>query len=377
MRSDHIDRLSEWLLKGDDVESEARSALGLELPNLRLLEQVILDDLQATPPFGISWWDSSMDPAHRILISDQLYCCARSVSENLTEAGLHRLEFLNWRDRQNDLISIEGKNGPIPPRSRCENALPALTDQMTTLHVAGVARALSSALDCLAGTIVAVIALPMEVLTAGFNRVRHHLKGVRKKNSSSRTDNERRHADFSDWLEDSIAQSGPLGWVEWLLDYRNMLVHRGRRIQMGQIIPSEVLGPDGLPARAIQITHLPRDPGRSDVQVLRDLDSLDGVLLSEDAGTTIDELVKSASSLAEAIAMELHRSWTWRRGHPSSMVQPLEQWRERGHAVEFSGFKAREFNLAFSDGLVQMHPIMAKRLRAAAVGRHQESPSTG
>ena len=49
MRSNYIDRLSEWSLKGDDVESEARSALGLALPNLRLLERAILDDLRETP----------------------------------------------------------------------------------------------------------------------------------------------------------------------------------------------------------------------------------------------------------------------------------------------------------------------------------------
>ena len=368
MKSDRFDHLSESSIKGDDVEFEARSALGLVLPNLRLLERAILDDLQESPPFGISWWDSSMEPAHRILVSDQLYCCATSVSENLSEAGLHRLEFLHWRDQENALISIDWVNGlPMPKRSPCNNALQALTSQMTTLHVAGVARALSSALDCLAGTIVAMIALPLEVLTASFNRVRNHLKDIHEKDLSSRTANERRHADFSRKFEESIAQSGPIGWVEWLLDYRNMLVHRGRRIQMGQIVPSEVLGHDGLPARPIQITHLPRDPGRSDVQVLRDLDGLDRFLLAEDVGTTLNGLIESTSDLAEAVAKELYRTWTWRRKHPKSMVQPREQWRERDPATEFSGYEQLEFDLRFSNGLVQMHPIMAKRLRAAAV----------
>ena len=146
-----------------------------------------------------------------------------------------------------------------------------------------------------------------------------------------------------------------------------MVVHRGRCIQMGQIVPSEVLGPDGLPARLIQITHLPRDPRRSDVQVLRDLDGLDRVLLAEDVGMTFNGLIESTSNLAEVFAKELYRIWTWRRKHPKSMVQPREQWRERDPATEFSGYKQREFELRFSNGLVQMHPIMAKRLRAAAV----------
>ena len=99
MKSDRFDHLSASSIKGDDVEFEARSALGLVLPNLRLLERAILNDLQESPPFGISWWDSSMEPTHRIVVSDQLYCCATSVSENLSEAGLHRLEFLHWRDQ--------------------------------------------------------------------------------------------------------------------------------------------------------------------------------------------------------------------------------------------------------------------------------------
>ena len=367
MNSGHIDRLSDWSLKGDDPEFEARSALGLELQNLRLLERAILDDLQVAPPFGISWWDSSTDPAHRILISDQLYCCATGISENLTEAGLHRLEFLNWRDRENDLISIEWENGPRPKRARLDNALQALTHQMTTLHIAGVARALSSALDCLAGTIVAIIALPLPVLTTGFKSVRRHLAENCSKDSSSRSDNKHPTAHFSEDFERLIAQSGPQGWVDWLLDYRNMLVHRGRRIQIGQLVPSDVLGPDGLPARPMQVTHLPRDPGQSDVQALRDLDGLNGVLLAEDVGTTIDELIKRASSLAEVVAEELHRIWTRRRNSPDSTRQPREQWQEKDRAVEFSGFKPREFNLEFSTSTVLMNPILAKRLRAAAV----------
>ena len=368
MKSNYFDHLSACSLESDDWEFEARSALGLVLPNLRDLEQAILNDLHESPPFGIFWWDSRMNPAHRILISDQLYTCVTSVSENLTEAGLHWLEFLNSRDRENSLISIDWENGqPLPKRSRPENALQALTSQMTTLHVTGVARALSSALDCLAATIVAIIAMPLEILTAGFKRVRQHLEKIRKKDVSSLTEHENRHAEFSEKFEESIVQSGPLGWVDWLLDYRNMLVHRGRRIQIGQIVPSEVLDSKCFPARPLQITHLPRDPKRSDVQVLRDLEGLDKTLLTEDAGTTLKGLIKSTSNLAEAIAKELDRFWTWRRNHPNAMVQPTKQWQESNSATEFSGYKPGEFSLAFSSSLAQLHPDLAKRLRAAAV----------
>ena len=308
-----------------------------------------------------------MEVARRILISDQLYACAMSISENLTEARLHHLQFLDWRDRDSALISIEFENGiPIPRKARCENTLEALTPRLVTLHVAGVTRSLSSALDCLAGVVVVIIALPSNVLRSSFTRLRSDLSRMLKKDESLLTDYEKIHAGFAQLLEKSIAQLGPKGWVEWLLNYRNMLVHRGRRIQMGQIVPLDIVTPDGIPVPK-QIIHLPLDPGRSDVEVLRNLNGLDSALLAEDAGTTLGGLISSASGLVEVIAKELHSIWTWRRGDPRRMTQPQEQWLESVTTSEFEGYQPGEFDISFRQGLAQAHPIMARRLRAAAV----------
>ena len=369
MKPDYLNSLSGYSLVGidsDDVEFESISKLGLALPNLRCLERAVLGDLRESPPYGISQWDSSLDAEHRIFIRDQLYACTESISSNLSEAGLHRLEFLNWSERENALFSIELVNGerrPIGPQSN--NALQALTPRMTLLHMAGVTRALSSALDCLAGTIVGIIALPSDILKADFKRVRGDLEKIRKRNEFN--ENTQRLADFSEMLEKSIVQSGPGGWIEWLLDYRNMLVHRGRRLQMGQLVPSNVLGPDGLPARAQRITHLPCDPGRSDAEVFRGLVDINHALLREDVRTTLDGLIKSTSGLIEAVAVELYRTWKWRRQYSNAIVQPKEQWQKKTYASQFLGYKPGEFNLSLSDSIAQMHPTLVKRLRAAEV----------
>ena len=369
MKPDYLDRLSEYSLKGidaDNAQFEARSALGLTLSNLRRLERAVLGDLRESPSYGISCWDSSLDPKHRIFIRDQLYACTESISSNLSEAGLHRLEFLNWSERENALFSVELVNGePRPIGPQCNNILQALTPRMTTLHAAGVTRALSSALDCLAGTIIGIIALPSEILRADFKRVRVDLAKICKRNKLN--ENEQRQADFSEMLEKSIIQSGPGGWIEWLLDYRNMLVHRGRRLQVGQLVPSKVWGPDNLPARPLRITHLPRDPGRSDMEVFRDPAGLEHALLWENIGTTLEGVIKSTSDLVEAVAEELCDIWNWRCQHSKAIVQPKEQWKKPASASQFLGYKPGEFSLNFSNIEAQMHPTLIGRLRAAGI----------
>ena len=281
MKSSDIARLSVSIGEGLDADSETGSALGMALPNLRKLEEAILADLVPSPPYGISWWGPSLRPALRILVSDQLYACTTSVSDNLYEASLHWREFLDWKDRDDELIPVNVESGqPEPGTPERTNPLQVLTPQMKQLHAIGVIRALSSALDCLAGTIVAIVALPTNILRADFKRVQGKLKNARKQEASDRTKAREIQAQLSDTIDSLIDQHGPPGWVRWMLDYRNMLVHRGRRIECGQIVPSRVLSSDGSPARAVRHSYLPRDPARSDVEVLRDPAGLAGALLT-------------------------------------------------------------------------------------------------
>ena len=95
---------------------------------------------------------------------------------------------------------------------------------------------------------------------------------------------------FAQKFEALIAMTGPAGWLDWTLQFRNMLVHRGRRIEIGQFVPRTpvLYGADGQPVPRVRVvTHLARDPSRSDVEVFLDADQPSPPVLTEDAEQTL------------------------------------------------------------------------------------------
>jgi len=245
-------------------------ALGVATPTWQQLETAILDDLATQPPYGISWWAPHPGASRRILISDQLYACTHSTSDNLVEAALHWLEFLDFADRESDRLAyaVKFEKGEFVVKApRRQSPIEDIGVEFVRLHVAGMVRALAGALDCMAGSIIGVVALPTRILRADFGVVRSMLRKIAEKPSG---EGQGVQADFGKKLETMIASNGADGWLDWALAFRNMLVHRGRRIEVGQFVPRQPMlyGPDGKPVPRVRvINHLPRDPGRSDVEV--------------------------------------------------------------------------------------------------------------
>jgi hypothetical protein len=121
--------------------------------------------------YGIGWWAPPPGTSRRILISDQLYACTRSAADNLIEAALHRLEFQDFTAQESDRVAnaLTFQNGePIVKVPRRNSPLEDVGTQLVRLHVAGTVRALSGALDCLAGTIIGVAAIPLSILRSDF-----------------------------------------------------------------------------------------------------------------------------------------------------------------------------------------------------------------
>jgi hypothetical protein len=121
-----------------------------------------------------------------------------------------------------------------------------LCPEFIRIHQAGIIRALASALDYLAGVIIGVAALPLSILKADFGRVRVMLGKIKGTINAGAN----MQAQLAAQLETAIAAAGPQGWLDWTLHFRNMLVHRGRRIELGQFLPIQpvLFGPDGQPA---------------------------------------------------------------------------------------------------------------------------------
>jgi hypothetical protein len=368
MRATDLARLSEpYPEDADPPDSGAGAALGMELPNWRALEADIFTDFAEQPPYGIGWWAPDPGTSRRILIADQLYCCAASVEGNMTEAALHWLEFLDVSDRDSaryaDAVQLEDGR-PTLSAPRPQSPLDQLSPVVVRIHYAGIVRGLASALDCLAGVVIGVAALPVNILLADFARARAKLNRINGPDSEGA----KAQAQLAAQIEANIAAAGPAGWLEWTLDFRNMLIHRGRRLELGQFIPkSPVLyGADAKPVlRARRVNHLPRDPGRSDIEVL--VDNPWTYVLTEDDERTLRGLIKSTQVLLEATARDLIELWDWRRRNTKSLRQPLAQW-PKGRSIQSTGFDG------YAPGTVKFDPkmgisnaVVARRFRAAAL----------
>lgn len=375
MRTSDIDHLAKHYEGDPNAPTPGpAAALGVDTPRWGQLETAVLESMSTHKPYGVAWWAPHPGTSRRILISDQLCACIQSVSSNMIESALHWLEFADWSDRHSDrfvnAVGLE-RGRLVVTAPRPVSPLEELSSHMMRLHAVGCVRALAGALDCVAGTIIGVLALPAPILRADFRNVRGLLN---KTVATASTEGERAQASFAVELERLISSAGPGGWLDWAMDFRNMLVHRGRRIELGQFIPRTptLYGPDGRPVpRARVVNHLPRDPGRSDVEVL--LEPSKSLVLTEDAEQTLDGLLRSTKSLIEGIAQELTQVWNWRRMHPDSLPQPSAQW-PKGPSTEsigFSGYAPGSFK--YSPDMMMTHPVILQRICAAALDDQSRS----
>ena len=374
MRPADIELLSQRCPDGT-VRSTTTRLLGVQTPNWEALERSIFDDFVTEWPYGIGWWAPHPGTSRRILISDQLHACSTSVSTNLIEAGVHWLELLGAVDREDsfqaDAIRIVHGEPQVFPPPRL-TPLESLGPDMVRLHEVGVARALSGALDCAAGTIIGVMALPLSILKAGFVGVQRHFE----RRETGTTEGERRQEQFANHLTETIASVGPAGWLDWVLNFRNMLVHRGRRIEFGQFVRRDpvLVDPSGRPVpRSRVVTHLPLDPDRSDMDVHREPDL--PPVLTEDVRQTLEGSMRSVCALVEALGEQLAAEWEWRKEHPGTLTQPRAQWPRVSDPARpnpqplFEGYAPGSH--AYRPGVFIAHHDTGRRLLAAALMDHQ------
>jgi hypothetical protein len=231
------------------------------------------------------------------------------------------------------------------------------------LHVAGTVRALSAALDCLGGSVIGVLALQFNILKSDLDAARRTLRPLSDDGSAGR----QRQIDARQRIEANIRNAGPEGWLSWVLALRNMLVHRGRRLSMAQLLrrEPELLDRFGRPILRVNVVHqLPRDAGRSDIEVFLDPQS---PVLTEDAVQTIAGIIRSTHTLIEQTADILLEVWRWRRTNPAALPQPREQW-PAGVApqeVIFRGYA--ENSCPYDPSLLTANPVLHRRMIAAAL----------
>ena len=138
----------------------------------------------------------------------------------------------------------------------------------------------------------------------------------------------------------------------------------------GQYLPKDAVlyGPDGgrVP-RTKRVTHLPRDPHRSDIDVFRRSPHV--LVLTEDAAQTLQGLLDSTKNLIENVAKDLTELWFWRRSNQEELLQPEAQWPNLAtkESVEFAGYKPGAVRISPSAAMI-MHPMQARRFHGFRLG---------
>lgn len=366
MLQEDLEKLSKPYPSSDHTSKRDRFAesLGVEILPILDLAQYIFEDL-SVDNYGIGWWKDhkKIGIKKRIFISDYLFQATQSIHTNLKEAKLHLILLSKSSKEQNDFIKngfcIPSGQKPIfthPPRLR---PLDDLHSELCDLHVAGFLRALGSAFDCLSSTIIGVLGLEMNILKADLGSLQVYL------DKKSKNSNEIEKS-FADFFFSTLYSSGPEDWFAWSNDYRNMVVHRGRRLVYNQLIPkprkSLALKKPIFLTEAISM--LPRDPSKTEIEIL--LDNAFEFVLTEKAETTFEGLIKSTVGFIDIIASELIKIWLIRRNQPLLIEQPSKQWiLNRTRRVNFKGYSPN--SVPFKADKIIGNPIMLKRMKSACL----------
>jgi hypothetical protein len=363
MRQEEINKLNEpYATTRDELDRRFEAFIGADIPSAGKLFLEIFHDLDANN-FGISWWRST-PVEERILISDYLYQCAEGIEKNLTEAKIHYLEWADARERQNnrivDGIKFHPNGEPYfkhPPSTAPIDDLP---NKLEGLHLCGFFRAIGSSLDCLGAIIIGVLGLNTSLRRSSINIAEKILSNVKATGDPGI----QLQIDFRDFFEDKKKSSGPEDWLEWTDQYRNMFVHRGRRLTHNQLLPREPPLYDAagnwIP-RATSSLHLAKYPDKSDAEALIKLD----MVLDEDADKTLNGVFQSCRKLEEVICARLLYIWEERRKDPSLIQQPQTQWADKKlRTCTFNGYGKNAVPLKASE--MTGNPVLLRRMLAAS-----------
>lgn len=326
---------------------------------------------------GIGWWAPYPDDKRRIFIGDYLVQCASSVLDNLVEAALHVLEAKSAHEAVSAQMTHSLKvAGPGPTGYRLGFTLPVATStadvlphKVFDLHIAGFFRALGSTMDTLAAVAVGVGGFEKDILQIHFRKL---VSGF-KVSPPLRTAGGQFQRRISEAIDDAVKNAGPAGWLDWALDYRNMLVHRGRRTRVWNVdleSGAPVLDHRGVPIpRARMVYHLARDPKNSDIQAYFGASAEPSRLwnlLEEDGTKALRSGLEAMTFVVNKTCQVLVEVWRDRRNAPHTLRQPKAQWPDAAvQPDQFTGFEPGSAPL--DPQAIQSSPLEARRVRAAAV----------
>lgn len=363
MRSEEINKLKEpYVTRREELDRRFEASIGADVPSAGKLFLEIFHDLD-TKNLGMSWWGAT-PVEERILIGDYLYQCAEGIEKNLAEAKIHYLEWADARETQSnriaDGIRFKPNGDPYFRHPPSHAPIDDLPNKLEGLHLCGFFRAIGSSLDCLGAVIIGVLGLNTSLRRSSMNIAERVLSNVK----ATADPGTQLQIDFREFFEGIKKSSGPVDWLEWADQYRNMFVHRGRRLTHNQILPRQPPLYDAFGnwiPRATSSLHLAKYPDKSDAETLIKLD----MVLGEDADKSLNGVFQSCQKLEEAICARLLSIWKERRKKPTLIEQPQSQWADtKLRTCAFNGYDKNADALNADE--MTGNPVLFRRMLAAS-----------
>ncbi len=282
---------------------------------------------------GVNWWPKSypINKAQRALISDYVTQSLRSVINNLVYAHLNFSLFKESQKKISDRMQHalkDGVNFSIPPEKRPSDTLPYY---MSNIHANAMITNLGSALDCLAIVFAVVGGLPKNITMFDLQDLRKY---------DTKKDVNSAQIAFLEELNAAFMRE-PSGWIEWLLELRNAIIHRPERLTLSNVLEedSKVRDRRGHFSAKIKLQELPpARPSLSDIESFA-LDT--HPVLEEGIEITLSGLMNSTIEACNLMCMVALDLWKRRKNNHDLIIQSKNQWPKipNKKATEFLGYK--------------------------------------
>lgn len=309
------------------------------------------------------WWSFPTGSDSATALRDYIFGSVHSAGSSLDKAAV-ALSLYNkmWTAQSTDMSRVLRATGDIYG----DDALrPRMHERNVELEVHRLAFfvSLGASLDSLASTAIGVLGIAVPVIRADLMSLtdRDWRDPKTLDRVFKRTDDAVRALQRSRVAElrAALKHAGPDGWLWWMLDMRNTLVHRENRVDF-----TNATGANG---RLRFDNVLPRRPELSNIEALKDsTEGMPEYYLSEHAGDTKIGLLQSTATATSVIAEVLREGWR-DRSDSRPTVDWEAQWREPRPSPGFNGYAPGTSVMNPKGGSIHMGPDQVRRLKEAGI----------
>lgn len=327
----------------------------LALANLRdeLLERI-----------DLFWWSLPIDVPDAAALRDYTIGTFAAAQGNLEQAAVAGSLFSKmWTAQATEMSSSFRDTGEL---YGAETRRPRMYERGIELRSHRVAFfvSLGAALDALAAGAIGVLGIPLPVIRADLGTIVDRTWGEptalrRAREAIDVPDLREMQASTLASLRETLAAAGPTGWLWWMLDERNTLVHREHRLDITNV---------NRRGRTLIVENLlPRQPEMSNVEALATSKAgLAELFLSEHAVTTMTGLRDSTATVLRVGASALSHAWRLRSETRPNILW-REQWRIPRPGPAFDGYDPGSSPVDPTKTELHMGPEQIKRLKEAGL----------